>query len=82
MSYNNSDLIKPEIKHLSLRLFILRIGDVKNRPIYKIAYGVEIPSDYSLEKATVSDFSQFESYGNKKIYLGSVSIFSERERSS
>lgn len=78
MSYN-SDLIKPEIKHLSLRLFILRIGDVKNSPIYKIAYGAVIPSDYSLEKATVSDFSQFGSYGNKKIYLGSISIFSERE---
>lgn len=78
MSYN-SDLIKPEIKHLSLRLFILRIGDVKNSPIYKIAYGAVIPSDYSLEKATVSDFSQFGSYGNKKIYLGSISIFSDRE---
>ena len=79
MSYNNSDLIKPEIKHLSLRLFILRIGEDKNNPIYRIAYGAVIPSDYSLEKATVSDFSQFESYGNKKIYLGSISIFSERE---
>ena len=79
MSYSNSDLIKPEIKHLSLRLFILRIGEDKNNPIYRIAYGAVIPSDYSLEKATVSDFSQFESYGNKKIYLGSISIFSERE---
>lgn len=79
MSYSNSDLMKPEIKYLSLRLFILRIGDVKNSPIYRIAYGVVIPSDYSLEKATVSDFSQFEGYGNKKIYLGSISIFSERE---
>lgn len=79
MSYSNSDLIKPEIKHLSLRLFILRIGEDKNNPIYRIAYGAVIPSDYSLEKATVSNFSQFESYGNKKIYLGSISIFSERE---
>ena len=79
MSYSNSDLIKPEIKHLSLRLFILRIGEDKNNPIYRIAYGAVIPSDYSLEKATVSDFSQLARYGNKKVYLGSISIFSERE---
>lgn len=78
MSYN-SDLIKPEIKHLSLRLFILRIGEDKNNPIYRIAYGVVSPSDHSLEEATGSEFSKLGSYGNKKIYLGSISIFSERE---
>ena len=79
MSYNNSDLIKPEIKHLSLRLFILRIGEDKNNPIYRIAYGAVVPSDHSMEKATMSEFSQLGSYGNKKVYLGSISISSERE---
>lgn len=78
MSYN-SDLIKPEIKHLSLRLFILRIGEGKKNPIYRIAYGVVIPSDHSLEEATGSEFSKLGSYGNKKVYLGSISISSERE---
>lgn len=78
MSYN-SDLIKPEIKHLSLRLFILRIGEDKKNPIYRIAYGVVSPSDHAMEKATGSDFSKLGSYGNKKIYLGSISIFSDRE---
>ncbi len=80
MSYNNSDLIKPEIKHLSLRLFILRIGEGKNNPIYRIAYGVVSPSDHSLEEATGSEFSKLGSYGNKKVFLGSISIFSEREK--
>lgn len=80
MSYNNSDLIKPEIKHLSLRLFILRIGEDKENPIYRIAYGVVIPSDHSLEEATGSEFSKLGSYGNKKVYLGSISISSEREK--
>lgn len=80
MSYNNSDLIKPEIKHLSLRLFILRIGEDKNNPIYRIAYGVVSPSDHSLEEATGSEFSKLGSYGNKKVFLGSFSIFSEREK--
>ena len=79
MSYN-SDLIKPEIKHLSLRLFILRIGEDKNNPIYRIAYGVVSPSDHSLEEATGSEFSKLGSYGNKKVFLGSISIFSEREK--
>ena len=79
MSYN-SDLIKPEIKHLSLRLFILRIGEGKNNPIYRIAYGVVSPSDHSLEEATGSEFSKLGSYGNKKVFLGSISIFSEREK--
>lgn len=80
MSYSNSDLIKPEIKHLSLRLFILRIGEGKNNPIYRIAYGVVSPSDHSLEEATGSEFSKLGSYGNKKVFLGSISIFSEREK--
>lgn len=80
MSYNNSDLIKPEIKHLSLRLFILRIGEDKENPIYRIAYGVVIPSDHSLEEVTGSEFSKLGSYGNKKVYLGSISISSEREK--
>lgn len=78
MSYN-SDLIKPEIKHLSLRLFILRIGEGKNNPIYRIAYGVVSPSDHAMEKATGSDFSKLGSYDNKKIYLASISICSEIE---
>lgn len=78
MSYN-SDLIKPEIKHLSLRLFILRIGEDKNNPIYRIAYGVVSPSDHAMEKATGSDFSKLGSYDNKKIYLASISICSEIE---
>lgn len=76
----NSDLIKPEIKHLSLRLFILRIGEDKNNPIYRIAYGVVSPSDHAMEKATGSDFSKLGSYDNKKIYLASISICSEREK--
>ena len=76
----SSDLIKPEIKHLSLRLFILRIGEGKNNPIYRIAYGVVSPSDHSLEEATGSEFSKLGSYGNKKVFLGSISIFSEREK--
>jgi hypothetical protein len=76
----NSDLIKPEIKHLSLRLFILRIGEDKNNPIYRIAYGVVSPSDHVMEKATGSDFSKLGSYDNKKIYLASISICSEREK--
>lgn len=78
MSYN-SDLIKPEIKHLSLRLFILRIGEDKNNPIYRIAYGVVSPSDHAMEKATGSDFSKLGSYDNKKVFLGSISICSEIE---
>lgn len=78
MSYN-SDLIKPEIKHLSLRLFILRIGEDKKNPIYRIAYGVVSPSDHAMEKATGSDFSKLGSYDNKKIYLASISICSEIE---
>ena len=76
----SSDLIKPEIKHLSLRLFILRIGEDKNNPIYRIAYGVVSPSDHSLEEATGNEFSKLGSYGNKKVFLGSISIFSEREK--
>lgn len=78
-SYYNSRFMNPKITYLSLRLFILRIGEDKNNPIYRIAYGVVSPSDHSMEKATVSKFSQFGSYGNKKVYLGSISIFSERE---
>ena len=80
MSYNNSDLIKPDIKYLSLRLFILKIGEDKNNPIYRIAYGVVSPSDHSMGEATGSKFSKLGSYGNKKVYLGSISIFSEREK--
>ena len=72
--------MNPKITYLSLRLFILRIGEDKNNPIYRIAYGVVSPSDHSMEKATVSKFSQFGSYGNKKVYLGSISIFSEGEK--
>ena len=77
MSYNN--FIRPEIEYLSLRLFILRIREDKKSPTYRIAYGVVVPSDHFMEKATVSEFSQLGRYGNKKIYLGSISIFSERE---
>ena len=78
-SYYNSRFMNLKITYLSLSLFILRIGEDKNNPIYRIAYGVVSPSDHSMEKATVSKFSQFGSYGNKKVYLGSISISSERE---
>ena len=80
MSYN-SDLIKPEIKHLSLRLFILRIGEDKNNPIYRIAYGVVSPSDHSLEEALGVSSLSLGAMAIRRSSLG-VFLFSPRERKS
>ena len=71
MPYN--DFMRPEIEYLSLRLFILRIGEDKQNPTYRIAYGVVVPSDYSMEKATVSEFSLLGRYGNK-VYLSFITM--------
>ena len=71
MSYNN--FIRPEIEYLSLRLFILRIREDKKKPTYRIAYGVIVPSDHTMEKASVSEFSQLERYGNK-VYLSFITM--------
>jgi len=71
MSYNN--FIRPEIEYLSLRLFILRIREDKKKPTYRIAYGVIVPSDHTMEKASVSEFSQLGRYGNK-VYLSFITM--------
>ena len=71
MSYNN--FIRPEIEYLSLRLFILRIREDKKKPTYRIAYGVIVPSDHTMEKASVSEFSQLGRYGNK-VYLRFITM--------
>ena len=71
MSYNN--FIRPEIEYLSLRLFILRIREDKKKPTYRIAYGVIVPSDHTMEKASVSEFSQLGRYGNE-VYLRFITM--------
>lgn len=58
---------------LALRLFILRIREDKKKPTYRIAYGVIVPSDHTMEKASVSEFSQLGRYGNK-VYLSFITM--------